>query len=78
MSSLISVNIKSSTGATFSVQFENNLTVGEFKQVIAEKSSIPATQQRLIFSGHVLKDERTVESYCKGYSMFYSQLFEMV
>nr|CAG8511634.1 13670_t:CDS:2 [Entrophospora candida]CAG8514133.1 7152_t:CDS:2 [Entrophospora candida] len=35
----------------------------EFKQLIGEKSEIPADRQRLIYSGKVLKDNDTLETY---------------
>ncbi|CAH1762295.1 8292_t:CDS:2 [Entrophospora sp. SA101] len=38
-------------------------TVLEFKQLIGEKSEIPADRQRLIYSGKVLKDNDTLETY---------------
>lgn len=57
------LNIKCSTGTSFSVEVEESDTIAHFKTVCAEKSNIPAEQQRLIFGGHVLKDERTIESY---------------
>ncbi|SCV01902.1 LANO_0F14092g1_1 [Lachancea nothofagi CBS 11611] len=38
-------------------------SVGDLKTAIAEKSEIPADNQRLIYSGKILKDDQTVESY---------------
>lgn len=38
-------------------------TVAEFKEEIAKVSQIPAANQRLIYSGKILKDDQTVESY---------------
>jgi len=60
---MITVTIKCSTGSNFSISVEPSNTIGEFKQLLVEKSSIPKEQQRLIYSGHVLKDQQTVESY---------------
>lgn len=60
----ITVNVKCSTGDKFTVEVDPSIAVSEFKILLADKSRIPADQQRLIFSGHVLKDPMTLESYC--------------
>jgi len=61
----IKVNIKCSTGSTFSVEVNLGQTVAQFKESLTEKVAIPAAQQRLIYSGHVLKDFQTLASYCE-------------
>lgn len=38
-------------------------TVGDLKKQIAEASEIPSENQRLIYSGKILKDDQTLESY---------------
>jgi hypothetical protein len=35
-----------------------DISVGELKTIVEAASKIPVPQQRLIFSGHVLKDEQ--------------------
>jgi hypothetical protein len=42
---------------------EASISVEELKSRLAEQCSLPASEQRLIFKGQILKDERTVESY---------------
>jgi hypothetical protein len=42
---------------------EPSASVLDVKGAIAEQAGIPATEQRLIYKGQILKDERTVESY---------------
>src|SRR5690554_4604027 len=64
----LNLNIKSSNGTSFPVQAEEDMTVGDFKKKLEEKSNIPAAQQRLIYSGHVLKDAQTLQSYGKIFS----------
>eukprot|EP00164_Ancoracysta_twista_P002385 GFYU01003160.1.p1 GENE.GFYU01003160.1~~GFYU01003160.1.p1 ORF type:complete len:354 (+),score=90.09 GFYU01003160.1:60-1121(+) len=59
----ISVNIKTNTGGKFTVQTEVNITVAEFKVIVAGSCDIPKEQQRLIYKGQVLKDHQTLESY---------------
>lgn len=45
------------------ITVEASETVAAFKKQIAEASSIPAENQRLIYSGKILKDDQTLESY---------------
>lgn len=45
------------------LQFDTSKTVAELKDLIAEKTEIPAENQRLIYSGRVLKNEETVSTY---------------
>ncbi|EDK44145.1 deubiquitination-protection protein dph1 [Lodderomyces elongisporus NRRL YB-4239] len=59
----ITITIKSSGDQKFEVTFDPKITVLELKELIATKSSTPAASQRLIYSGKVLKDDQTVESY---------------
>lgn len=42
---------------------DTSLTIEEFKQVIEAETLIPHANQRLIYSGRVLKDPETIESY---------------
>lgn len=62
---MITINIKTSTEGKFTVDVENCevITVLELKKVIAEKSNIAADQQRLIYSGKVLKDADVLSTY---------------
>ncbi|KAJ1623270.1 hypothetical protein T492DRAFT_1056162 [Pavlovales sp. CCMP2436] len=59
----IKVNIKCSNGVTKSFEVDTSKTVGAFKEQIAGEVEIAAPQQRLIYSGKVLKDGETLESY---------------
>ncbi|QLL34686.1 hypothetical protein HG536_0H00610 [Torulaspora globosa] len=58
----ITVQIKSGQNK-WQVVTEPAKTVAEFKDEIAKVSQIPAANQRLIYSGKILKDDQTVESY---------------
>ena len=62
-SAAILINIKCSNGSTVPVEAELSITVVEFKQLIAAKVDVPAANQRLIYSGKVLKDPETLASY---------------
>src|ERR1051326_276221 len=59
----ITVTVKSSNDQKYSVTIDTSKTVLEFKQAIAEKCDTPAERQRLIYSGKVLKDTDTLETY---------------
>ena len=56
-------NIKCNNGTTVSVEAELTCKVLDFKELISAKVDVPAAQQRLIYSGKVLKDPETLESY---------------
>jgi hypothetical protein len=52
-----------SGGANVIVSTDNGSTIAELKEAVAAEASIPSAEQRLIYKGQVLKNERTVESY---------------
>lgn len=58
----ITVNIKSGQNK-WEVATDPSKSVAEFKEDIAKVSQIPAANQRLIYSGKILKDDQTIESY---------------
>ncbi|CAA7403458.1 unnamed protein product [Spirodela intermedia] len=59
----VTVHVRCSNGSKFSVLVSLDSTVRSFKAIVAEKSDVPAEQQRLIYKGRILKDEQTLESY---------------
>lgn len=63
MSESITITIKSSGDKKYEVTVDPLITVSQLKELVAEKSDIPAGSQRLIYSGKVLKDTETVASY---------------
>mmetsp|Transcript_32416 Transcript_32416/g.127163 ORF Transcript_32416/g.127163 Transcript_32416/m.127163 type:complete len:249 (+) Transcript_32416:144-890(+) len=64
------INIKSSTGDKFTIDVESKSeTISEFKGRLAELSSIPKDSQRLIFRGHVLKDNQTIQELIDKHKM---------
>lgn len=63
MSDTININIKSSGDQKYEVSISPSKQVADLKKEIAEKASVPADSQRLIYSGKVLKDNETISSY---------------
>ncbi|GAA5967282.1 hypothetical protein JCM11641_000501 [Rhodosporidiobolus odoratus] len=60
----LTLNIKAPGDVKISVTVPSSSTVADLKQAIAtEKSDFPKDQQRLIFSGRVLKDEDPISKY---------------
>lgn len=61
----ITFTVKSSTDAKFTLTLPTTTPVSELKQKLstAEYADTPADRQRLIYSGRVLKDNETLESY---------------
>uniref|UniRef100_A0A0E0MAA2 Ubiquitin-like domain-containing protein n=1 Tax=Oryza punctata TaxID=4537 RepID=A0A0E0MAA2_ORYPU len=57
------LHIRCANGSKFTVRADLAATVGAFKEVVAGSCDVPATQQRLIYKGRILKDEQTLESY---------------
>lgn len=42
---------------------EPAIIVSELKEEVAKHCPVPASEQRLIFKGQILKDERSIDSY---------------
>lgn len=59
----ISFTVKSIADNKIPITVNRFISVADLKQKLAEPSSIPADRQRLIYSGRVLKDDQTVDSY---------------
>lgn len=63
MSETLTINIKSGGDKKYTVSISLSNTVEDLKKEVETAADVPVDRQRLIYSGKVLKDAETIESY---------------
>ncbi|KAK7828359.1 large proline-rich protein bag6 [Quercus suber] len=61
--STVELNIKTLDSQIYTFQVNKNMRVSSFKEKIANETTVPVGQQRLIFRGRVLKDDHLLSEY---------------
>ncbi|GLJ51517.1 hypothetical protein SUGI_1095030 [Cryptomeria japonica] len=59
----LSIKVKTLTGKEVEIDIEPTDTIERIKELVEQREGIPPLQQKLIYGGKQLNDEKTVEDY---------------
>ena len=59
----VQIKVKNLNGKEIELNIEPNIKIERIKEQIEEKEGVPPLQQRLIFSGKQMSDEKTANDY---------------
>ncbi|KAI9635081.1 ubiquitin [Dioszegia hungarica] len=57
------IKVKTLTGKEVEIDVQAEWTISKVKDRVEEKAGIPPVQQRLIYSGKAMSDDKTVQDY---------------
>lgn len=58
----ITVNVKTTSGTKYSVVIAEDATIEQLKQELSPQCGLAPEEQRLIYSGHILRNEQTLKN----------------
>ncbi len=61
-------------GERFTVTVSSDSNISDFKEEVRKAKEVPVAEQRIIYKGQVLKDERTVGSYGTVFNLDFPSL----
>lgn len=56
--------VKTLTGRTVTLIVEENESIRTVKEKFKDKDGVPIDEQRLLYGGHELKNDKTLKDYC--------------
>ncbi|PRQ44353.1 putative ubiquitin [Rosa chinensis] len=65
------IKVNALTGKEIEIDIEPTDTIDRMKEKVEEKEGIPPVQQRLIYAGKQLGDDKTAKEYIEGGSVFH-------
>lgn len=77
MDSKINITVKTAAGKQYKLEVSSSATIAEVKKELEPQCEISADLQRLIYSGHVTEDAKTLESYGTSTLWLSSGRFEL-
>uniref|UniRef100_A0A6B2LTB3 Ubiquitin-like domain-containing protein n=1 Tax=Arcella intermedia TaxID=1963864 RepID=A0A6B2LTB3_9EUKA len=63
---VLSLNIRTLSGKSVKIELKSSQRIRDLKQLLYEKEGIPTEQQRLVYKGNVLGDDKCLLEYNIG------------